>query len=453
MNNILQLLVWICRLGVGGLFIFSGLIKANDPLGFSYKLKEYFEEFAKIFIEHGPAFMAHPMEWMSAIALPMSMFIVVLEIVLGILTLLGVKMKAVTNWLMLLIVFFTFLTFVSWKYDIVKTCGCFGDFWVLTPFESFLKDIILFAGILVLFLFRGSIQTIMTPVGEKLAIWSSSIVFFLFTFYCYRHLPMADHRAYAVGESLLENMKVKKGNPLMLYKLQNKKNKVIIEVADFPDDFQNWTTYVEPGDSTAKYFRDVDEEVNVKFIEIKSTGQKTRVLEIPEEFKEDWIVLKDTLMHCYPDQDPKIMNFAAEDYDQGMDHMPEFLADTNYRFMLAVRSLDFYGEFEDTNDGKVFMKSAKGEKSYKQIQDLFVDASVQGFNYNILTAESDYDKIQAFQHDMDTRVKFYNCGDIELKTLIRSSPGLLLLKKDTVIGKWHYNDLPTFEDIQEDYIN
>lgn len=452
MNSVLQLIVWVFRLGVGGLFIFSGLIKANDPLGFSYKLKEYFEEFAKIFVEHGPAFLAHPMEWMGAIALPMAMFIVVLEIVLGVLTILGVKMKAVTNLLMLLIVFFTFLTFVSWKYEIVKTCGCFGDFWVLSPFESFLKDLILLVAILVLFVFRTTIETMLTPIGEKLAIWSSSIVFFLFTFYCFRHLPVADHRAYAIGESLLENMKVKKGNPLMLYKLQNKSNKVVVEMADFPDDFQNWATYIEPGDSSAKYFRDVDDEVNVKFIEIKSTGQKTRVLEIPEEFKSDWIVYKDTVMHCFPDKDPKIMNFSAED-DQGIDHMPEFLADSNYRFILSVRSLDFYGDYEDTDGGKVFMKSAKGEKSYKQIQDLFVAASAEGMNYNILTNESDYDKIQAFQHEMDTRVKFYNCGDVELKTLIRSSPGLLLLKKDTVIGKWHYNDLPTFEEIQEDYIN
>jgi len=82
MNIVLKVLIWISRLGVGGLFIFSGLIKANDPLGFSYKLQEYFEEFAKIFNENSLSFLSHPMEWMAYIALPMSMFIVVLEIVL-----------------------------------------------------------------------------------------------------------------------------------------------------------------------------------------------------------------------------------------------------------------------------------------------------------------------------------------------------------------------------------
>ena len=114
MNIVLKILIWISRLGVGGLFIFSGLIKANDPLGFSYKLKEYFEEFAKIFNENSLEFLSHPMEWMAYIALPMSMFIVVLEIVLGILTILGIQMKKVSICLLVLILFFTFLTFVSW---------------------------------------------------------------------------------------------------------------------------------------------------------------------------------------------------------------------------------------------------------------------------------------------------------------------------------------------------
>ena len=118
MRQVLQLIVWICRLAVGGLFIFSGLIKANDPLGFSYKLEEYFETFAEIFVEHGLSFLAITMEWMAYIAIPMSMFIVVLEIVLGILTILGVKMRQVATWLLLLIVFFTILTFVSWNWDL-----------------------------------------------------------------------------------------------------------------------------------------------------------------------------------------------------------------------------------------------------------------------------------------------------------------------------------------------
>ena len=79
MNLIFKIIVWICRIQIGGLFIFSGLIKANDALGFSYKLEEYFEVFAKILSENGMGLLAVPMEWMAHIALPLSIFIVVFE--------------------------------------------------------------------------------------------------------------------------------------------------------------------------------------------------------------------------------------------------------------------------------------------------------------------------------------------------------------------------------------
>lgn len=453
MKSLLHLIIWVCRLGVGGLFIFSGLIKANDPLGFSYKLEEYFETFGSIFKEEGFGFLSHPMEWMASIALPMAMFIVVLEIVLGILTILGIKMRKVTLWLMALILFFTFLTFVSWKYDLVKTCGCFGDFWVLTPLESFLKDIYLLIGISVLFVFRNTIQTILNPIPQRMVIWCSSIVFFLFTFYCYRHLPVADHRAYSVGSSLLENMEVKMGNPLMIYKLKNKNNGVVVEISDFPDDYQNWEQYVDPDDSTASFYREINGELNIKFIKIKSTGQQTKVLEIPSEFQEDWVVLKDTIMIFSPNVDPKILDLGAYSFEDGEDKLQNLLTDSLYRFVLVIRDLDFYGEAEDTNDGKVFHKNAKGEKSYLEIKNLFVNAAEEGFQYCIFTSESNYDKIQAFQHEMDTRVPFYETNDIELKTMIRSSPGLILLHGDKVLGKWHYNDFPTFDDIKKNYIN
>ena len=97
------------------------------------------------------------------------------------------------------------------------------------------------------------------------------------------------------------------------------------------------------------------------------------------------------------------------------------------------------------------MRSRKGEKSYAKIKKLFVEAASHGFEYNVLSTETDNQKIQAFKHEMNTRVKFYISNDIELKTMIRSSPGLILLKKDTVIGKWHYNDFPIFEEIKKDY--
>ena len=453
MKQVLQLIVWMCKLAVGGLFIFSGLIKANDPLGFSYKLEEYFETFAGIFVEHGLSLLATPMEWMAYIAIPMSMFIVVLEIVLGILTILGVKMRQVATWLLILIVFFTILTFVSWNWDLVKTCGCFGDFWVLTPLESFLKDIYLLAGILIIFFTRNTVQSILTPIGDKLAIASSSIIFFLFTFYAYNHLPFADHRAYAIGNSLLEKMSIEKGNPLMLYKLKHKTNGAIAEMAIYPDDYQNWKPYIDPTDSTNPYFKNVEGNLNIKYIKVKSTGQKNRVLEIPAEMKSDWELIKDTTITFVSDIDPKIQDLTAYSFDNDEDKIETMLTDSNFRFVMVIRDLSFFGEFVQTNDGVTFMKSTKGEEIYKRFQDLYKLNKMQTFYFSVLTSEYDNQKIQAFKHEMNTKVKFYNCDDKELKTMIRATPGLFLWKKDLVLGKWHHFDFPSTDDINEEFLN
>ena len=453
MKQVLKLIVWICKLAVGGLFIFSGLIKANDPLGFSYKLEEYFETFAGIFVEHGLSFLATPMEWMAYIAIPLSMFIVVLEIVLGILTILGVKMRQVATWLLLLIVFFTILTFVSWNWDLVKTCGCFGDFWVLTPLESFLKDIYLLAGILILFFTRNTVHSILTPIGDKLAIASSSIIFFLFTFYAYNHLPFADHRAYAIGNSLLEKMSIEKGNPLTLYKLEHKINGAIAEMAIYPDDYQNWKPYIDPTDSTNPYFKNVEGNLNIKYIKVKSTGQKNRVLEIPSEMKSDWELINDTSITFVSDIDPKIQDLTAYSFDNDEDKIETMLTDSNFRFVMVIRDLSFFGEFVQTNDGVTFMKSTKGEEIYKRFQDLYKLNKMQTFYFSVLTSEYDNQKIQAFKHEMNTKVKFYNCDDKELKTMIRATPGLFLWKKDLVLGKWHHFDFPSTDDINEEFLN
>jgi uncharacterized membrane protein YphA (DoxX/SURF4 family) len=103
------------RIFVGLLFIISGLIKLNDPVGFSYKLAEYFGE---------PVFN---IPFLVPFALGLALFLVIVEVVLGVMLLIGYKSKFTIGSLLLMIVFFTFLTFYSAYYDVVKDCGCFGD--------------------------------------------------------------------------------------------------------------------------------------------------------------------------------------------------------------------------------------------------------------------------------------------------------------------------------------
>lgn len=442
----MQLVIWISRIFVGVLFIFSGFIKANDALGFSYKLEEYFEKFASIFNEHSLGFLAPPMEWMAHIALPLAIVIVVFEMVLGVLTLIGAFMPKVSKYLLIMIVFFTFLTFVSWYFEIVKTCGCFGEAIPLTPFQSFIKDLILLSMIVVLFTFRKNITSLCTSNGDKISLWSSTVICTLFTLYCYQHLPVLDFRAYAPGSSIKKGMEIEKGNPLTMYKLKNKGNGIVISFADFPADYPaNWD-WIEP--------EIVDGELTLIEIKVKATGQVTKVLAVPNEFKEEWEVVSTSTENFVPDKDAKIQQLHAFYYkDRETDYIQMMLDHPDHYFWLVIRDFSDLGEFKQADDGLHFMPNSAGKSFAKHLNKLYKDAKRSSVKLHALTGEASYEKIESFKHSLALGFEFYDCDDTELKTMIRSSPGLLLLKADTVVAKWHNNDFDTFEEINNQYIN
>ena len=191
MNFITQ----VCRILVGGLFIFSGLIKLNDPMGFSFKLDEYF----------GPDVLNLP--FLQPIALGLAVFIVILEVLLGVALLLG-HWKKLTAWLLLLmILFFTFLTFYSAYFNKVTDCGCFGDAIPLTPWESFGKDVILTVLIVIIFTNLKYIRPVLSAGGRSAVMVLALIGCSFMGYYVLNHLPIKDFRAYAEGKSIVEGMK------------------------------------------------------------------------------------------------------------------------------------------------------------------------------------------------------------------------------------------------------
>ena len=440
----LKLLLWIARLFVGVLFIFSGLIKANDAIGFSYKLEEYFEKFAEVFTDTFVGFLAYPMEWMAHIALPLAMIIVIGEVVLGILLITGSYIKKVAWYLLAMIMFFTILTFVSWKFELVKSCGCFGEAIPLTPFESFIKDLILLVLILFIFVFRKNIRSIFSQTGDKLVFWTSSVLGLLFTWYCYQHLPVKDFRPYAPGKHLLPQMEPVEGNPLTMYKLKHKSSGEVVQFSDYPTDYQSWE-YIENAPMSG--------ELTLKNIKVKSTGQETKVFEIPETFKNDWEILGEETQEYLPDEDPKIMQLMARriDTSEEEDVLMEMLTDSSYYFWLTIRDLDALGNFEMFDDGWKFMPNSFGEEIIEQIKKLYKESAAKGVKFYGLCSEGRLDKIKAFRHEAQIPFEFYSCDDTELKTMIRSSPGLFLLKGDLVIDKWHHNDFPEYESIQSHF--
>ncbi|HNQ28193.1 MAG TPA: DoxX family protein [Aquaticitalea sp.] len=190
----MKYIVQISRLLVGILFIISGLIKLNDPLGFSYKLEEYF----------GADVLNMP--FLEPYALGISIFVVVFEVILGVFLLIGYKPKF-TIWSLLgMIIFFTFLTFYSAYFDKVKDCGCFGDALKLTPWESFTKDIILLVLILIIFFGIRHIKPIFSKFGVTFVALISFIFCLWFGYHVLMHLPSVDFRAYKIGNNIQEKM-------------------------------------------------------------------------------------------------------------------------------------------------------------------------------------------------------------------------------------------------------
>ncbi|MTE28230.1 BT_3928 family protein [Winogradskyella ouciana] len=192
----MKYLVQISRILVGALFIISGFIKLNDPLGFSYKLQEYFGEDVL------------NMEFLIPYALLISVFVVVFEVVLGVFLLIGYKPKFTVYSLLAMIVFFTFLTFYSAYFDKVKDCGCFGDALKLTPWESFTKDVILLVLILILVYGLKHIKPIFTKLPTTVIALLSFIASLWFGYHVLMHLPAIDFRAYAIGKNIKEQMTI-----------------------------------------------------------------------------------------------------------------------------------------------------------------------------------------------------------------------------------------------------
>lgn len=186
------------RFFVGGLFIFSGLIKLNDPIGTAIKMEEYFSVFADDFGSFFNLFVPY--------ALEIGMIMIVLEIVLGVAVLIFWRMN-VTAWLLLLLmVFFTFLTFYSAYFDKVTDCGCFGDAIKLTPWESFFKDVVLMFPVLHLFWHRKRYTPALRTLEGHAVVGVATAVSLFVGVYAIRHLPFIDFRAYAIGKHIPTQM-------------------------------------------------------------------------------------------------------------------------------------------------------------------------------------------------------------------------------------------------------
>ncbi len=215
------------RTFVGILFIISGFIKLNDPVGFSFKLEEYFSQ--------GVLNLPFLMPYALAIAI----VIVIFEMILGVFLLLGFQRKFTVWSLLLMILFFTFLTFYSAYFNKVTDCGCFGDAVKLTPWESFIKDVVLLVLIIILFAGRRHLTALFRPNTRILLAGIVLLGSIFYVHYVLNHLPQIDFRPYKIGVNIAEGMKVPEDAPKALFEYSWKFNvegeeKVVITNGEYP---------------------------------------------------------------------------------------------------------------------------------------------------------------------------------------------------------------------------
>lgn len=238
-NKTVTALRWI----VGLLFILSGLLKANDPHGLSYKIQEYFENWH----------MAGLNDYSLILAISMNVF----EVLAGVAIILGYAMPLFSWLLLLLVIAFGFLTGYASLSGRFKTCGCMGDCLPIPPFASFIKDVVLLVMILVIFRFRKVINPIVRSAFLNFILLVSTTVFVLILqLYVLKNLPYIDCLPYKTGNHLLKEMSLPEGAVADSVQIvfQYKKDGKIVEfdANSFPKDFDSTYEYVNRVDKIIK---------------------------------------------------------------------------------------------------------------------------------------------------------------------------------------------------------
>ena len=359
--------LWVIRLIVGGLFIFSGLIKVNDPVGTSIKLEEYFDVFsndiAGIFI------------YLKPFALYIAVFLVVIEVVLGVMLILGVKSKATVWSLSGMILFFTFLTFFSAYFNKVTDCGCFGDAIKLTPWESFYKDLILLVLISILFLFKNDLPKYSSKWARSI-VWLVLILSLILSVTAIRNLPFIDFRAYKVGVNIPQNMLP--SAPLKYdYVMKRGEEELIFD--QYPS----------------------DESLEFVAMNLKN-----------------------------PESLPKISDFAA--WNENGDYSQNLFQGNKVIVLVS-------------NMAKM------NEDDLDKIDELFASISSASIDAVLLAA--------ATQEEIDELISKRNWNAMGLqadatvvKTMIRSNPGILILREGVVQAKYHHRNTPDANEVLDFFI-
>lgn len=365
-QRLLKMIVNLCRIIVAVTFIFSGFVKAIDPIGTQYKLQDYL----------GAIGMAGILPNWTLLAV--AVFLAAIEFCIGIFLLFAIQRRLISKLTVAFMAFMTMVTVWIVMADPVKDCGCFGDALHLTNTETLIKNIVLLVCSLAI-MYRPLAMFRFVSKSNQWIVTNYTIVFILVSSGLSLYfLPIFDFRPYHIGVNIPRGMEIPKGAKLPQFK----------------------TTFIMEKNGQRKEFTlDNYPDASWKFIDSKTV-----------QTSEGYI--------------PPIHDFSITDNKTGLDLTNSVLGHKGYTFLLIAPHLE---TADDSNFGDI-------DRLYEYAQSYDIP-------FYCLTAST----AKAIKRWIDlTGAEYPFCitDEAVLKTIIRSNPGLLLLKDGTIINKWSHNNLP-----------
>ena len=366
-NNILL----VARIIFGLVFLFSGFVKAVDPLGTAYKISDYLE-----------AFSLTPLDFL---AFPAALMLIAVEFTIGFNILFNVHLKG-TIWAAgLFMLVMTPVTLYLALTNPISDCGCFGDAIVMTNWQTFYKNVVLCIVLAIIALLKNEARPWLSSWGAWVVTLLPVLISFGISIYCYNLLPVIDFRPYKKGNNIIEGMQIPEDAPLDKYETTFFYEKDGIEQAFTLDNYP-------AEDSTWTFVR-----------------QESKLIE------QGYV--------------PPIHDFSIITEDGDITDL--ILEDAGYTLLVISHKVE-----------KASTKNIKCVKS--------TIANAKRLGANIIWLTSSYsDEIEDFKTKHGITDTFGATDDITLKTIVRSNPGLVLIKDATVIDKWHHNSLPSKEELNQ----
>lgn len=361
----------IARIIFGLVFLFSGFVKAVDPLGTAYKISDYLEAFSLTSLDF--------------LAFPASLLLIATEFTIGFNILFNVHLKASTWVASLFMLVMTPVTLYLAISNPISDCGCFGDAIVMTNWQTFYKNVVLCIIVAIIALLQNHTRPWLSNWGAWIVTLLPILISFGISIYCYNLLPIIDFRPYKIGNNIIEGMQIPEDAPLDKYETTFFYEKDGIEQAFTLDNYP-------AEDSTWTFVRQESKLIEQGFV-------------------------------------PPIHDFSIITEDGDITDL--VLEDAGYTLLVISHKVE-----------------KASTKNIKCIKSTIANAKKAGAKVIWLTS-SYSDDIEKFKSEYEINDTFGATDDITLKTIVRSNPGLVLIKDATVIEKWHHNSLPTKDKLNQ----